>query len=56
MVKDFVYNCCISGYILIFFNWDEFIVGKKEGIGILGSCFGGVMLWGMILICEENYD
>ncbi len=56
MVKDSAHNRRISGHTPIPFNWDEPIAGKKEGIGTLGNCSGGVTPWGTILTCEENYD
>lgn len=56
MIKDAPLNRRISGQTSIPFNWDEPIAGKKEAIGTLGNCSGGVTPWGTILTCEENYD
>ncbi len=56
VVKNDPMNRRISGQTPIPFNWKEPIAGKKEAIGTLGNCSGGVTPWGTILTCEENYD
>ncbi|MGB0522445.1 MAG: PhoX family protein [Flammeovirgaceae bacterium] len=56
VVQNSVYNRRITALTPIPFNWDEPIMGKKEGIGTLANCSGGITPWGTILTCEENYD
>jgi secreted PhoX family phosphatase len=56
VIENAPHNRRISGQTPIPFNWEEPIAGKKEAIGTLGNCSGGVTPWGTILTCEENYD
>lgn len=46
----------ITGETPIPFSNGEKIKGKKEAIGMVANCAGGVTPWGTILTCEENYD
>jgi len=56
LVQNSEYNRRVSAQTPIPFNWDEPIMGKKEAIGTLANCSGGITPWGTILTCEENYD
>jgi secreted PhoX family phosphatase len=56
VVKDDKYNRRLNGFTMIPFDWNEPVAGKKEAMGTLGNCAGGVTPWGTILTCEENYQ
>lgn len=56
LVNNSEYNKRISGKTIIPFEWATPIRGKKEAMGTLGNCAGGVTPWGTVLTCEENYQ
>ncbi len=56
LVKNDPYNRRLDGRTVIPFDWDEPIFGKREAVGTIANCAGGLTPWGTILTCEENYQ
>ncbi len=55
LIPNDPFNRRLHARTVIPFEWDDPIMGKREAIGTLANCAGGLTPWGTILTCEENY-
>jgi secreted PhoX family phosphatase len=56
IVKGSKYNRLVNGKSPIPIVSARAIAGRKQAVGTLANCAGGVTPWGTYLTCEENYD
>jgi secreted PhoX family phosphatase len=56
LVENSKYNRRLDAFTPIPFVSEHPIFGKRDAVGTLAGCAGGVTPWGTVLSCEENYQ